>query len=348
MRQHKKRIWFVWLTVIILSAAGGGGAAIAHEVGEDMAAAANRLLQALTPEQRQKATFGLTAEERRNWHFVPRDRKGLPLKEMTPAQRHLAHGLLSTALSHRGYLKATTIMSLEQVLNEIEQGRGPVRDPELYFFSVFGTPEAHGTWAWRVEGHHLSLNFALADGEPISVTPSFMGSNPAEVREGPRKGLRVLGREQDLGLALVRSLTDAQRQAAIFSTNAPADIVTGTNRVTEMLRPLGLPASKMSDAQRGQLKELLGEYVRRYRPELADQDLKQIGAAGPEQLYFAWAGGLEPGQGSYYRVQGPTFVMEYDNTQNNANHIHTVWRDFKGEFGEDPLRRHYQETPHPH
>ena len=319
-----------------------------HEVGEEMAEAAQHWLASLTAEQRAAATFELKAGERLNWHFIPRARLGLPLKQMTPAQRHLAQGFLATALSHRGYLKATTIMSLEQVLLEIEQGKGPTRDPELYYFSVFGVPAAKGTWGWRVEGHHLSLNFSLVEGEPVSVTPSFMGSNPAEVREGPRQGLRVLGREQDLGLALMRSLTEAQRKVAVLSETAPADVVSGTNRVTDPLKPLGLPASQLNEAQREQLKALVSEYVRRYRPELADQDLKQMAAAGAEQIYFAWAGGTEPGQGSYYRVQGPTFLLEYDNTQNNANHIHTVWRDFTRDFGGDLLKRHYEETPHPH
>lgn len=318
----------------------------AHEVGEEMTLAATRWLAALAPEQRERAAFEWPAAERQNWHFIPRERKGLPLKEMTPAQRHLAYGLLSTALSHRGYLKATTIMSLEQVLQDLEQGKGPVRDPELYFFSLFGQPSAQGTWGWRVEGHHLSLNFTLVDGQPASVTPSFMGTNPGEIRTGPRQGLRVLAGEEDLGRALAKSLSTEQRQVAFISTNAPPDIITGTNRVLEPLRPEGLPASQMNDAQKGVLKQLLAEYVRRYRPELADQDLAQLAAAGPERLYFAWAGGTEPGQGHYYRIQGAGFVFEYDNTQNNANHIHTVWRDLANDFGGDLLRKHYLESPH--
>src|SRR5690349_2488707 len=167
----------------------------AHGVGDEMAEAAENFLASLSGEQRAKATFDLKSDERLNWHFIPRERKGLPIKEMTGEQRALANVLLSSGLSHRGYFKASTIMSLEQILRDMEQGKGPVRDPERYFFSIFGKPESHGTWGWRVEGHHLALNFTIS-GDEISVAPNFMGTNPGEVREGPRKGLRVLGVEE--------------------------------------------------------------------------------------------------------------------------------------------------------
>ncbi len=320
--------------------------ALAHSPAEEMAEAANNFLAALTPEQRAEAVYELQDGERLNWHFIPRERKGLPLKAMTPAQQHLAHGLLSSGLSNRGYVKATTIMSLESVLKEIEQGKGPARDPERYFFTIFGQPEAKGTWAWRVEGHHLSLNFTVVDGEVAGATPSFFGTNPGEVREGPRKGLRVLGAEEDLGRQLVKSLSEEQRTVAILQTAAPQDVITSTNRHVQPLVPDGLPASKMTQAQKQNLSLLLSEYVSRHRPELAEMDMRKIQAAGLDKIHFAWAGGLEPGQAHYYRVQGPTFVMEYDNTQNNANHIHTVWRDFDHDFGGDLLRRHYEQTPH--
>jgi hypothetical protein len=318
----------------------------AHEVGEEMAQAAERWLKALAPEQRSQAVFSLDDTERQNWHFVPRARKGLPFKEMTPAQQHLAHGLLATGLSHPGYLKATTIMSLEAVLKELEQGKGPVRDPELYYVSVFGEPSAKGRWGWRVEGHHLSLNFTLTGGGPIADTPSFFGTNPAEVREGPRKGLRVLAKEEDLGYQLVRSLTEEQRAAAIFSTKAPEDIISGPGRPAQNVAPKGLPATQMTPEQMESLKALVREFAQRHRPELADEDLRKVEAAGWKSLHFAWAGSLETDQGHYFRVQGPTFILEFDNTQNGANHIHSVWRDFANDFGEDLLRRHYEQVPH--
>src|SRR5881296_1100184 len=212
-----------------------GGSSV---VAEDMAAAANHFLATLTAEQAAKASYPLEDKERFNWHFIPRERKGLPFKEMAPEQKHLAHALLSTALSHRGYLKASTIMSLEQVLRDLEQGKGPARDPELYFVTVFGKPDSKGTWGWRLEGHHLSLNFMLAEGKEISVTPSFLGSNPGEVREGPRKGLRVLAAEEDLARRLVSSLNDDQRKVAIYTNTAPREIITGNDRKARPLTPM--------------------------------------------------------------------------------------------------------------
>src|SRR2546428_2587127 len=321
-------------------------AADAQVVIEEMTAAANNLLATLSAEQAAKATYALNDNERFNWHFIPRERKGLPLKEMTPEQKHLAHALLSTALSHRGYLKASTIMSLEQVLRDIEQGRGPTRDPELYFVTIFGKPDPRGTWGWRVEGHHLALNFMLVDGKEISVTPSFLGSNPGEIREGPRKGLRVLGAEEDLARQLVRSLNDEQKKVAIYTNSAPREIITGNDRKAKALTPMGISAAKLNKAQTELLWQVIKEYVYRDRPELADLDLKRIEKGGAKNLYFAWAGSIEPKEGHYYRVQGPTFLLEYDNTQNNANHIHAVWRDFEHDFGEDLLRQHYESAPH--
>src|SRR6266581_4556896 len=338
--------------ILLLLSALAGPSARAHPgdgsavVADEMAAAADHLLATLTPEQAAKATYPLNDNERFNWHFIPRERKGLPIKEMAPEQKHLAHGLLSTALSHRGYLKASTIMSLEQVLRDLEQGRGPTRDPELYFVTMFGKPDPKGTWGWRVEGHHLALNFMLVDGKEVSVTPSFLGSNPGEVREGPRQGLRVLGAEEDLARQLVKSLNDEQKKAAIYTNTAPREIITGNDRQAKALTPMGISAAKLSKAQNAMLWQVIREYVFRYRPEIADQDLKKIQNAGLKTLYFAWAGSVEPKEGHYYRVQGPTFLLEYDNTQNNANHIHAVWRDFEHDFGDDLLRQHYERVPH--
>src|SRR5947207_397889 len=315
-------------------------------VAEEMAAAANHLLATLTAEQVAKAAYPLNDNERFNWHFIPRERKGLPFKELAPEQKHLAHALLSTALSHRGYVKVSTIMSLEQVLRDLEQGKGPTRDPELYFVTVFGKPDAKGTWGWRVEGHHLSLNFLLVDGKDISVTPSFLGSNPGEVREGPRRGLRVLGAEEDLARQLVKSLTDEQRKIAIYTNTAPREIITGNDRKVTALTSTGISAAKLNKAQTELLGRVIREYVYRYRPEIADDDLKKIEKAGMKNLSFAWAGSVEPKEGHYYRVQGPTFLLEYDNTQNYANHVHAVWRDFDHDFGDDLLRDHYDHVPH--
>jgi hypothetical protein len=316
----------------------------AHTPGEEMAEAAENFLAALTPDQKAKAVYEFKHDERFDWHFIPKPRKGLPFKEMTSPQRLLAHALLSSGLSHRGYMKATTIMSLEQILYDLKDN-APSRDAELYFVTVFGQP-GKGSWGWRVEGHHLSLNFALDGGQVLAVTPSFFGANPAQIQSGPRKGLRVLAGEEDLARELAKSLSPEQRAVAIVATDAPREIITGSDRKARALEPMGIPASRMTQPQKDLLLKLLREYVFRYRPEIAEADLKAIQQAGEDKIQFAWAGGLQPGQGHYYRIQGPTFLMEYDNTQNDANHIHSVWRDLLNDFGEDALRKHYDQVPH--
>jgi hypothetical protein len=306
-----------------------------------MAEAANRWLASLTPEQRARATFTFEDDERQNWHFIPIERKGLALREMTPAQKHLASALLSAGLSQQGYVKAETVMSLEDVLRLIEKGTGPERDPEKYYFSIFGEPSATGTWGYRVEGHHLSENYAVVNGR-VAGSPSFFGANPAEVKEGPRKGLRTLAAEEDLGREVIQSLDPEQRKIAIVSVEAYKDILTMSDRQAALKgQPSGLPASKMNPKQFALLMALLEDYARNMPEQIAESREEQIKKAGKD-IYFAWAGGVEKGQPHYYRIQTPAILIEYDDTQNNANHIHSVWRDFNGDFGEDLLKIHYQ------
>jgi hypothetical protein len=306
-----------------------------------MAEAANRFLAALTPEQRAKATFAFEEDERQNWHFVPVERKGLALRDMTSAQKHLATALLSAGLSQQGYLKAESVMSLEDVLRVIEHGTGPERDPEKYYVSIFGTPSTGGTWGYRVEGHHLSQNYTVVGGH-VAGAPSFFGANPAEVKEGPRKGLRVLGAEEDLGRAVIQALDPEQRKVAIVDPQAYKDILTFESRRAALKgQPSGLQASKMSARQLESLMALLEEYTRNMPDQIAEAREEQIRKAGKD-IYFAWAGGTEKGEPHYYRVQTASFLIEYDDTQNNANHIHSVWRDFNGDFGVDLLKLHYQ------
>ena len=321
-----------------------GPNALAHTPAQEMVTAANNFLDSLNAEQRGKAAFDWKDEERFDWHFIPKPRKGLPFKEMSPAQRSLAQALLSSGLSQRGFAKAATIISLEQVLFDLDDN-APLRNAELYYVSIFGKPGTKA-WGWRVEGHHLSLNFAVDGDEVLAVTPSFFGANPAEVKTGPRKGLRVLPQEEDLARELVKSLDPEQRKIAVVNTTAPRDIITGHDRKAKLLEPQGIASAKLKPAQKELLMKLLREYVFRYRNEIAEADLKKIRDSGEEKISFAWAGGIEPGEGHYYRIQGPTFLMEYDNTQNNANHIHTVWRDLQNDFGDDLLRQHYEQVPH--
>ncbi len=315
--------------------------------GDEMAAAATNFLNALTPEQQALATYAFTNEERFDWHFIPKPRKGLPLKQMSSAQQRLALALLNTGLSQRGYGKALTIMSLEPVLGEMEQNRGKfVRDPDLYYFTIFGAPGGAEIWGWRVEGHHVSMNFVVKGGDVLADSPAFLGANPAQIKDGPRKGLRVLGEEEDLGRAFVKSFTPEQLQTVVVLTNAPQEMITTNARNVQLLNPPGLAAAQMTVEQRKSLLALITYYASRHRPESAEDDLRKINHAGLDKVHFAWAGGLEPGDAHYYRIQGPTFLVEYDDSQNNANHIHTVWRDIENDFGDDVLRRHYEEVPH--
>jgi hypothetical protein len=317
----------------------------AHTPAEEMVEDARNFLAALNPEQRAKAVYALKDDERLNWDFVPHARAGLTFKEMTPAQRLLAHVLLCSGLSQRGYAKATTIMSLDQILYDLEN-KNTHRDPEMYYVTIFGKPDGKEPWAWRVEGHHLSVNFTVISDTEIASSPLFFGSNPGEVRDGPRQGLYVLKEEDELGLQLVNLLSDEQKHTAIFSNVAPHEIITGKAHKVSPLAPEGLSAEQMTPDQRKLLQQLVNEYAHRLRSELAEDDLRRIESAGWAKVHFAWAGGTVRGEGHYYRVQGPTFLLELDNTQNNANHIHTVWRDPANDFGGDLLRQHYEQVPH--
>jgi hypothetical protein len=335
---------FCGIRTVLLASLVLTGANLAGSPAGEMAQAGKNFFAALTPEQKSKAIFGFKDDERQDWHFIPKPRKGLPLKEMTAPQRALAQALLASGLSQRGFAKAETIMSLEQILYDLES-KSPTRDGELYFVTIFGQPGADA-WGWRVEGHHLSLNFVVENEKVLAMSPAFFGANPAEILSGPRKGLRTLAVEEDIARALVKSLDAEQRKAAVIATDAPRDIITGASRKVKALEPAGIAAAQMNAAQKQQLNELLKEYAFRYRTETAEEVLKKIQNAGEEKLHFAWAGGLEPGEGHYYRIQSPDFIIEYDNTQDHANHIHSVWRDIANDFGEDLLRAHYDQVPH--
>jgi hypothetical protein len=306
-----------------------------------MTECANRFLASLDPDQRSKATFPFEADERMNWHFIPKERKGLPLREMKPYQKHLASALLAAGLSQTGYIKAVTIMSLEDVLRIIENDSGERRNPENYYFSIFGTPSNDGTWGYRVEGHHLSQNYTVVNGMATDG-PSFFGSNPAQVREGTRKGLRTLAGEDDLGFEVILSLDDPQRKVAIVESKAYDDILTSASRKAALQgQPSGLSASSMNANQFDALMALADEYVRNVPDEMAERRISQINKAG-KNIHFAWSGGIKKGDLHYYRVQTPSFLIEMDDTQDGANHIHSVWRDFTGDFGADLLHQHYK------
>ena len=323
----------------LVLAASIGWTAVTQDVAEEMIDRARHFLVSLDPDQRDRATFAFGDDERLNWHFIPRDREGLPYGEFTPPQRRLADRLLGTALSHEGISKALGIMYLEQILYERE-GRD-IRDSDRYYFTVFDEPSSSGAWGWRVEGHHLSLNLTLNDGEVVATSPAFMGSNPAIAGEGKHEGLEVLAAEQTVARELLALFDGQAREKVIFDAEAPPDILTGHDRVAEAGEPLGVATRDMTDEQADKVVELLHIYTGRLRLDLAKDEFEKVEAAGLENIHFAWAGSAEPGDPHYYRIHGPTFLIEYDNTQNDANHIHTVWRDLEGDFGRDLLGEHY-------
>jgi len=340
-------LWYTGTTLNSQQAASRRAAAA-------MTDAATKLLAGLTPEQREKTAFPLDTEERVRWNFIPTNmfpRKGLPIKEMTQPQRTLAHGLLRAGLGQKGYGTATAIMELETILHEIENSGGRkganVRDPELYFFTVFGTPSAKTPWGWRVEGHHVSLHFSVANNAAVASTPSFFGTNPAEVREeGPKKGLRVLGSMEDAARALLETLDEDQKKTALIADVAPTEILTKTAVTFDPLAPAGIAAAALKPAQRDLLSKIIESYTAQMADDIGAERLAKIKQAGLEKVTFAWAGPLERGRQHYYRIQGPSFLIEYDNSQNQGNHVHSVWRDFNGDFGRDLLREHLKSVAH--
>jgi hypothetical protein len=315
---------------------------------EAMISAAATFLKSLPDDARQTAMIPYDSSKRVDWHFIPKaERKGLQIKHMNAEQRKAALALLQSGLSEIGYDKATTIMTLEGILHELEKSKagGAIRDPDRYYVTVFGQPGDKGRWGWSVEGHHLSLNFAVNDGKVSSTTPTFFGSNPAEVKDGygvgPKQGTRVLRKEEDLGFELVRSLDADQRKQAIIAEKAPGDIRGPADAQPPADENVGIPASKLNEGQRKRLWSLIEAYAANMPADVANDRLEAIKSAGIEKLQFAWAGAEKPGVGHYYRVEGPTFLIEFVNVQpdsagNQANHIHSVWRSREGDFALAP------------
>jgi hypothetical protein len=311
----------------------------------DPATAAQAFLGVLRPALRSECVFPIESEDRTAWGYLPGRRGGLPLKKMNAAERAAAQAMLRACLSARGYEKTTGVLELEAILRNLEAFGALSRDPELYNVAIFGDPSAARPWGWRFEGHHVSLNFSSASGRIVAATPAFLGAHPARVEKGPRAGWRVLPAEEDLARQLLGSLDPAQRKKAIFDVAAPSDIILSPGRKS-VPDPAGLAHGEMTAAQRALLLQLVEEYLGNMRAEVAAAQRAKIERAGLDAVRFGWAGGTRVGEGHYYRIQGPTFVIEYDNTQNGANHVHSVWRDLDDDFGGDLLRRHYAESPH--
>lgn len=336
---------FAALAALLMLSSAAFGILNFRPAGRDMTQAAQQFLADLSEQQQLQATMAFDDPARLDWHYIPKDkRKGLQIKDMDQNLRKRAHALLASGVSALGYEKAVTIMSLEEILRELEKERkgAPLRDPERYYFTVFGKPGATGRWGWSVEGHHLSLNFVVEDGELTALTPAFYGANPAEVKTelgfGPKQGTRVLRDEEQLAFELLDSLSEEQRRIAVLAEKAPADIRAAGQPHAPNAPPEGVPAAKLKPDQVETLWALLRAYTDKMPAENGEARIAEVRDAGIDKVYFAWAGAGKPGVGHSYRVQGPTFVIEFNNTQpdasgNLANHIHAVWRQMAGDFG---------------
>ncbi len=309
--------------------------------------AAQAFIERLSEMEKKSCLLPFKDAERENWHFVPIKRQGLALQLMNAEQRKLVANLLKACLSQEGYRKVEDIRQLEAILTILEK-RAPennYRNPALYFVAIFGEPADTTAWGWRFEGHHLSLNYTFANGD-LDVTPQFMGANPAEIPIGDSKGKRVLAQEEDLGRALVQSFNESQLEIAVIAKSAYPEIITGNDKRVQLEEYEGLSYGQMNDAQQAALVDLIQLYLNNNTEKIAKKYWQGIQESGVEQLYFAWAGSIEKGEKHYYRIHGPRILIEYDNTQNGGNHVHSVCRDPSNDFGEDALRLHYETHQH--
>jgi hypothetical protein len=364
MRISNRRVWIGAVAGLLVTGLFAGVQGLAQQRAAGlMATSASAFVSSLTPDQRQQALFPLSSDEWTRWHFIPVvqfPRHGLAFKDMTATERQQAQTLLKNSLSFSGFSIANATMQNEIVLGALEEsqrkaaaatgGRGPAvipRDPDNYFVSIFGEPSAKTQWGWRLEGHHVSLHFAV-DGTKMMVTstPLFFGANPAEVREGPQAGQRILGAQEDTARALLAALDETERGTAIVAPTAPGDIISMIKVKADPLNPSGLAAAQMTPAQRDLLMKIVDTYSSTMLPEVAADRMAKIKDAGIDKISFAWFGPVEKGKKYYYRVQGPTFLIEHNNTQNDGNHVHSVWRDFNGDFGRDLLAEHMAAFPH--
>jgi hypothetical protein len=319
-----------------------GAAAQTIDPARRIADAATRFLADLGESQRKQALIAFDAPNRLDWHYIPRSRQGLPLSAMSSTQAASARALFASVLNERGLQALDNVRLVEGVLREQQ---GSFRDPDRYYVSVFGTP-ATFPWGWRFEGHHLSFNVALPAAGRISVTPFFLGSHPASVRDGPHKGLRPLGPAEDLARQLMASLGEQQRRTAIIADRSFGEIVASPQRERDLGSPRGLEIGELDGAARRLVEALVDRFVGALAPDLAEAQKRRVMEQELARFRFAWAGPLDPAQAHYFRLHGPATLIEHDNTQNNADHIHSVWRDLAADFGTDALADHYRTRPH--
>lgn len=329
-------------------------AAVLFSFRADKTDQAVTFLNSLNKEQRNKAQMSFENSSKHDWHYLPatmHPRPGIALFELNSNQKQILFQLLQSSLSESGFAKTQQIISLENILAEVT-GDKVMRDPEKYYAAFYGNPAKDSLWSWSFQGHHLSLNFAVLNGK-TSIAPRFLGANPATVKEGSRKGERTLDKEDDLGLKLINSCSAKQKQKAIFNHKSFFDIITKNAAEVAPLDPVGIKMKALNSTQQSILLTLINEYLSTMPDELAKARIKKLEAEETDEIRFGWAGATQPGIGHYYRIQGLSFLIEFDNTQsdysqNKANHIHSVWRDFDGDFGRDLIREHYQSSDHHH
>lgn len=320
----------------------GTASAQTVDAAQRIAEAATRFLTSLDDGQRQKVQIAFESDNRLDWHYIPRSRPGLSLGEMRANQAEAARALFASVLNQRGLELLDGVRLLEGVLREQQ---GSFRDPGRYYVSLFGTP-GRFPWGWRFEGHHLSLNVALPTAGRISVTPFFVGAHPATVRDGPNRGFRLLGTSEDLARQIMAGLNDRQRQTALIANRSFGEIVASPQRESDLGEPRGLLLADLDGAQRNLVEALMDRFLGTLAPDLVAAQKRRALEQGIAAFRFAWAGSLTPGEAHYFRVHGPVTVIEHDNTQNGANHIHAVWRDLTADFGRDALADHYRRQPH--
>jgi hypothetical protein len=309
----------------------------APKTGQAMSVGAKNFLASLSPAQKGQASFKFDDAERLNWHFIPRERKGLPLKSLEGAALKSAHAFIRSGLSEAGYDQTLNVMSLEELLYLLEGGerefRRDRRDPGKYYLSVFGEPADTGNWGWRLEGHHISLNFTIKDGKVVSSTPEFFGANPGTVDAGKGRQIRVLGPEEDIARQILKLCAPEQQKMCWISKEPPGEVPGPGAPQAAVEKAVGLPYAQMSEDQKKLVQDLLSEYLKNLPADIEQERRAAINTAGVDKLHFAWYGLSELHEPHHYRVQGPTFVIEYNNTQNNANHVHSMWRNLGGDFG---------------
>lgn len=310
---------------------------LAHAQAAAPAQAARQLVQATPAAQRGELLQPFSDVARSDWHYTPRRRAGIAWKAMAPAQREATTALLRTALNEGGLDKVRALMALEIALRQLE-GSGNARDPENYAIALYGEPGA-AAWGWRLEGHHLSLHFSLDGDRHVATLPQFFGANPAT---DPKQGFRLLGREEDLARQWLASLTPAQRSRAVFSSRTFGDIVSRNAARAQPLDAVGLRLADMEAGQQALALKLIAVFADHLQPELAQVRLARVRAEALDAIRIGWAGSVKPGEPHYFRIQGAGFLIEFDNS--GGNHVHSVWRDFDGDFGRDVLGEHYRKA----